>query len=90
MDNFVGTNTDSIKCCEGEDVELVVIDHVYKARFECKKCKSIKTRQLHRQAMEMRFSNLRCRCMNEDHFRLFFARVYIHMNTWTVLLSLKR
>ena len=74
VDNLVGTNTDGIKCCEEEDVELVEIDSNYLARFECEKCKSIKTRQLNREAIEKSFSNLHSRCLNDDHFRLFLRK----------------
>ncbi|XP_066920804.1 uncharacterized protein [Clytia hemisphaerica] len=52
VDNLVGTNTDGIKCCEDIDLELVEIDSNYMARFECEECKSIKTRQLEREAIE--------------------------------------
>ena len=74
VDNLVGTNTDGIKCCEEKDVELVEIDSYYMARFECEECKNIKTRQLDREAIEKRFSNLRGRCVNDKHFRLFLRK----------------
>jgi len=74
VDNLVGTNTNDMKCCAGGDLELVEIDGEYRARFECEQCKSIKTKQLDRQALEVRFSNLRRRCVNDNHFRLFLRK----------------
>ena len=56
VDNLVGTNTDGIKCCEEKSLELVEIDSNYLARFECEECKSIKTRQLDREAIKKRFA----------------------------------
>jgi len=53
VDNLVGTNTDGMKCCEEGDLELVEIDREYKARFECEKCKSISTKQLDQQELEV-------------------------------------
>jgi len=74
IDNLVGTSTDGWKCCEIEDLELVEIDCEYVARFECEKCRKVKTRQLDRGELEKRFSNLRSRCLSDEHFRLFLRK----------------
>ena len=73
VDNLVGTNTGGIKCCDS-GVELVEIDCKYESRFECGKYGNIKTRKLDQQALEVRFSNLRHRCMSDEHFRLFLRK----------------
>ena len=87
VDNLVGTNTDGWKCCEGEDLgmELIEIDCEYVARFECEKCCKIKTRQLDQGELEKRFSNLRSRCLSDQHFRLFLRKgvyPYEHMDSF--------
>ena len=83
VDNLVGTNTGGIKCCDS-GVELVEIDCKYESRFECGKYGNIKTRKLDQQALEVRFSNLRRRCMSD------YERVFIRMNIWIVSRGLKR
>ena len=85
VDNLVGTNTDGLKCCEGEDLELIEIDREYIARFECVKCYKVNTRQLDRRELEKRFSNLRSRCLSDEHFRLFLRKgvyPYEYMNNF--------
>ena len=79
LDNLVATNTDGIKCCD--KVELVEIDREYEARFECGKCGSINTRKFDQQALEMRFSSLRRRCMSDSTSDCSYVKVFIRMST---------
>ena len=62
VDNLAGTSTDGVECCGG-GLEFVEVDEMWKAKFECEKCRGFQYRQLDGDVLKARFRNLRRSCL---------------------------